>query len=335
MADDHRYDWLDNDAVERLLRGEPVETDRGVKDQDEQARIRAERLAASLGSIAGPAEPADGPLPGEEAALAAFRAARASAPARGAARAVELPVVRPRGARFGRPSRLHRPLRAGMVAVLAGCAFGGMAVAAGAGVLGFGPTVGEPRPTSSVSAAETRQNQPAGTGLTPGPHRNASHSPGGSRGTASGDLGGDPDPTATTSEGDPSEDGEEETGSPDGLPSTEPPSNGDARKRWVRVACRQYLDGEAPEIDPDRMRRLERVAGGPTAVRRYCERILTNPGKGHPEDGDSGGGSGGDSGGEGGTGGGSGGGSGGGKGGDDGDSAGETTSPSPPPPTPG
>ncbi|KUJ66933.1 hypothetical protein ACZ90_31360 [Streptomyces albus subsp. albus] len=330
MADDHRYDWLDNDAVERLLRGEPVDTCRNLKDQDDQAR--AERLAAALGSLAAPSEPAAEPLPGEEAAVAAFRAARAAAPAREVTRAAELTVVRPRGTRFGSPSRLRRPLRAGMVAVLAGCAFGGVAMAAGAGVLRFGPPEKEPRPSSSVTAAESGEDEPTEPGLTPRPSRNAPLDPGGSRDTASGDLGGDHGRTATPGGGTRTEDGDREgrkTGGPDGRPSTPPPSTEEERKRWVFTACRQYLAGETPDIDPDRLRRLERAAGGPAAVRRYCERILMNSGGGDTggKNGGGKGNSGGNSGGEDGSGGGDG------KGGDDdGDSAGGTGG-SPPPPT--
>ncbi|MGW4274048.1 extensin, partial [Streptomyces seoulensis] len=74
MADE-QYRWLDRDTAERLLRGEPLDTvDPAVRDQ-------AERLARALNALA--ADPyADAPqaaaeLPGEAAALAAFRKATA------------------------------------------------------------------------------------------------------------------------------------------------------------------------------------------------------------------------------------------------------------------
>ncbi|MDV9193345.1 hypothetical protein R6L23_34925, partial [Streptomyces sp. SR27] len=41
MADE-RYQWLDQEAAERLLRGEPVDT------VDDRARRQAERLAKAL-----------------------------------------------------------------------------------------------------------------------------------------------------------------------------------------------------------------------------------------------------------------------------------------------
>ncbi|MBM7173798.1 hypothetical protein JQK87_36585, partial [Streptomyces sp. G44] len=73
MADEQDK-WLDRDAAERLLRGEPLE---GV---DPHARAKAERLARALGALAaadGPAKHAGsdrtpgavpGELPGEAAA---------------------------------------------------------------------------------------------------------------------------------------------------------------------------------------------------------------------------------------------------------------------------
>ncbi|NKY15961.1 hypothetical protein HGA06_18035, partial [Streptomyces somaliensis DSM 40738] len=79
MADE-RYEWLDHEAAERLLRGEPVDAD------DDYAQWQAERLSEILDrarEAATPlAEDPSGALPGEEAALAAFRAARPSCAAR-------------------------------------------------------------------------------------------------------------------------------------------------------------------------------------------------------------------------------------------------------------
>ncbi|MYR62806.1 extensin, partial [Streptomyces sp. SID625] len=70
MADE-QYRWLDSDSAERLLRGEPLDTvDVTVRDQ-------AERLARALDALAAESvvHPAQAPaeLPGEAAALAAFR----------------------------------------------------------------------------------------------------------------------------------------------------------------------------------------------------------------------------------------------------------------------
>lgn len=72
MADE-QYRWLDRDTAERLLRGELLDT------VDATARDRAERLAEALetlsAELAVPA-PDGAELPGEAAALAAFRKAR-------------------------------------------------------------------------------------------------------------------------------------------------------------------------------------------------------------------------------------------------------------------
>ncbi|MGA5580483.1 hypothetical protein ACPCIY_04770 [Streptomyces thermodiastaticus] len=75
MADE-QYRWLDRDTAERLLRGEPPGT------ADTAVTARAERLARALDSLTAglcPEPPADEELPGEAAALAAFRKARAEA----------------------------------------------------------------------------------------------------------------------------------------------------------------------------------------------------------------------------------------------------------------
>ncbi|MFJ1745524.1 hypothetical protein ACIOJD_04685 [Streptomyces sp. NPDC088116] len=69
MADE-RDAWLDRDAAERLLRGEPVEA------VDERVRARTERLGNTLRDMAAVTYRNQAELPGEEAALAAFRRAR-------------------------------------------------------------------------------------------------------------------------------------------------------------------------------------------------------------------------------------------------------------------
>ena len=64
MADE-QYRWLDRDAAERLLRGEPLEA------VDADTRERAEQLAEALGALATDPLPGGVELPGEAAALAA------------------------------------------------------------------------------------------------------------------------------------------------------------------------------------------------------------------------------------------------------------------------
>ncbi|MFD8555115.1 hypothetical protein ACFV08_26830, partial [Streptomyces fradiae] len=133
MADE-RNEWLDHEAAERLLRGEPVDAD------DDYTRWQAERLSRALDSARGVPLPAgpSGELPGEEAALTAFRAARAgraAAPRAGAGS--DLGSVRiggaPRPARRSGPRGWLRPARWGLAASVAGLAVGGVAGAAGAG----------------------------------------------------------------------------------------------------------------------------------------------------------------------------------------------------------
>ncbi|MYS30821.1 hypothetical protein GTW38_28660, partial [Streptomyces sp. SID7804] len=70
MADEQNR-WLDRGTAERLLSGEPPEA------ADPAARDQAERLAGTLRALSAPQPSADEELPGEAAALAAFRAARA------------------------------------------------------------------------------------------------------------------------------------------------------------------------------------------------------------------------------------------------------------------
>ncbi|MEU7253325.1 hypothetical protein AB0A87_35185, partial [Streptomyces sp. NPDC045251] len=70
MADEQDR-WLDRETAEILLRGESLEA------VDPAARDRAERLAEALGALTAPPVPASEELPGEAAALAAFRKARA------------------------------------------------------------------------------------------------------------------------------------------------------------------------------------------------------------------------------------------------------------------
>lgn len=339
MADDHRYDWLDNDAVEKLLRGEPVDTCRNKDNANGSAQADADRLAAALNALAEPVGPAAGPLPGEDEAVAAFRAARTAGAARTVSRehsgGQEFTVVRTVGARFGRtlagrPSRLRRPLRAGMVAVLAGCAFGGVAVAAGAGVLPFAPSTAEPRPATSVSAAERGGEESVRPELSTGPVSPPGGTPDDTGRPApseetDGGPSGEPTPPASAGGGTGRED---DPATPD---STPPATQDPDRKRWVVTACRQYLTGQTPDIAPEKLRRLEKAAGGPAAVRRYCEQIIR--GGGQDDGGDSGGkGSGGSGGGDGDGDDDHGGGDHG--GGEDGDSGGGTGSPPPPPPDP-
>lgn len=157
MADEQDK-WLDRETAEFLLRGEPLE------GADPAVRDRAERLLAALGALAPPV-PAGEELPGEAAALAAFRKVRAeqadasagvsAAVGHGAADRLSGagPVrVGSRGEGARRPRR-GRPLRLGLAAALTVGMIGGVAAAAGTGVLPTPFDRTEPEPAATVSAA--------------------------------------------------------------------------------------------------------------------------------------------------------------------------------------
>ncbi|MEU0085640.1 hypothetical protein [Streptomyces sp. NPDC006274] len=279
MADE-RYEWLDRDAAERLLRGVPVEA------VGEPARTDAARLAAALEHAADPGyRYDDGELPGEAAAMAAYRKARADAAvsgvAAGSSAGASLGTVRVAGA--ARPARsgplgrlrrgpgLARPFRFGIATALAGCAIGGVAVAAGTGVL---PTFGDDRPTpaSSVSAAATpgpvtpptqggaATGGPSGSPdeagtppvVPPAPDTSTSPPPGGTGGSTAG-L--------------PAEDGGTTAGPGDSAGGA---GTGEVYRKTVE-ACRDYRSGR---IAPDTKRRLEEAAKGSARVERFCDELL-------------------------------------------------------------
>lgn len=312
MADE-RYQWLDQEAAERLLRGEPVDP------ADDAARAQAALLARTLRAARTPvaALGPDGELPGEAAALAAFRkasaeraaeatAARYAAPAA----APELGTVRiapaPAGPRWG------RSLRYGLAAALAAVTVGGVAVAAGTGVL---PLTGEPAPARSVSAAET----PDGPGVTesavPGSPSGGTGSTvpsvplDSASGTATPATPGGPATATAGSDG-----GTAATPSP-GLTTSGKGGDEDAERRQTLKACREFQEGKL--ADSGRQRLQSALRNGET-VKRYCTRVLSGtPATGTTSAGRTPAGSGGDSGSD------KGGGSKGGSGGSDGDDKGD------------
>ncbi|PKV87441.1 hypothetical protein [Streptomyces sp. TLI_146] len=283
MADE-RHEWLDEDVAERLLRGE------NVVPADDRAREQAERLSAVLRALAGPdvrqtidaAAPAARELPGEAAALAAFRSARAEAGAPSGARADT--VVRvgraPRGIRA--PRRL-RPVRFGLAAALAGCALGGVAMAAGTGVLPGLGTAG-PGPESSVSAAATpepiaSQSPSARTGApatpkspTPGRTPSGEATAGGATTPGSG-------------------------GTPKATPSPAAPTEG-PKNDWASKKVEYCRDFRSGRLDQNRRQRLEIAALGAERVKQFCDAVIAEADRG----GKGGSGGKGDSGGRGGSG---------------------------------
>ncbi|MER5751735.1 hypothetical protein [Streptomyces sp. NPDC002088] len=263
MADE-QYRWLDRETAERLLRGEPL--DNAV---DATARDRAERLAGTLGALSAATPPlSSAELPGEAAALAAFRAART---ARGAERSAAGHRAHARTSysvdaglvRLGRPApvadrpRWGRPVRLGLSAALAVGMVGGVAVAAGTGVLPtpFGGV--EPGPAASVSAAAS-PDRPL---VSPAPYGTA----GGATGPAT--------PDSTGSAGRDTARGTNGGAGAEGSDSGDRAGTGTGSS-WsgATAACQDVRAGR--DLGAERRRALEGVAGGSTRVWKYCKGIL-------------------------------------------------------------
>ncbi|MEV7444148.1 hypothetical protein AB0O22_23975 [Streptomyces sp. NPDC091204] len=317
MADE-RNRWLDQAAADRLLRGEPAEPV-GPAGAEPRARVEAARLRAALDALealgaGGELPPAGTELPGEAAAVAAFRTARAAGPSvqrpdRTATAGSGEPVVD-----LGRlvPSFAPAPRRArtvsfGLAAALASVAVGGLAAAAGAGLLDRGrhDTAG-PGPAMSVSAGENAEPG-IGSGaptltpkLLPTPLPNGSNStvtpgptqtPGPDGRTVPGTVAGaDASSGASGTGGAGKDTGSDQSaaGAAGGKdPDRDTFGNGDTgkdRERRERETllkaldlCQDYRSGR---LDDDRRERLSRLADGLTRIPDYCKSVL---------DGDSGG----------------------------------------------
>ncbi|WP_086561248.1 hypothetical protein [Streptomyces africanus] len=266
MADE-QHRWLDRETAERLLSGEPPEAVDGA------ARGEAERLAAALRALAAAPPPTSDELPGEAAAMAAFRKARAeradsaAAPAadggRAGAEVADAGLVRigtPRGSGSGgvRRPRRARPARLALAAVLAVGMAGGAALAAGTGALKAPFGNDEPQPGSSVSAAVTPPERPL---VSPSP---------------SDAVQGGSTPDGTPSGGAPGR----------GVAGDDParkPGSGDQgdgsgeSRREIASACRDLRDGK--RLDADRRHALRDAAGG-SRVGKYCKGVLSGSGGG-------------------------------------------------------
>ncbi|MFC9131768.1 hypothetical protein ACFT4A_33735 [Streptomyces sp. NPDC057099] len=294
MADE-QYRWLDRETAERLLSGESLEAVDGA-DRDQ-----AERLARTLGALSASPPLTSEELPGEAAAMAAFRKVReqrADAAAtladpgatggRAAAEVVDAGLVRIGTSRGGgsgavRRPRWARPARLALAAVLAVGMVGGIAVAAGTGVLTpFGGD--EPDPGASVSAAVSPPQSPPQSpspsdavqgGSTPGnnPDNSADDAP---SGPAAGGAGG-------SGRGEARDDAARKPGA--GERGDRP---GDSRRK-ITSACRDLRDGK--RLNADRRRALRDAAGG-TRVWKYCKGVLATTGTrsadGDDSDGDQG-----------------------------------------------
>lgn len=332
MADE-QHEWLDKEAAEKMLRRAPVDP------SDGPPRNEAERLAAALDAVARTARPAAGELPGEAAALAAFRAVRRPAARTAAARTAAVtahaggsaesgmlaPVhIRPAGSgtasgaagfRGPRPMRWSRPIRFGLVASLACCAIGGVAVAAGTGVLPGPFSRHTPTPATSVSAAASPEELGSdlttddGTSPPPGSPGEESAPPDSppAGGPESGRPDGSdrtPDPKRGSDGGDDSGDsrsgGSEDkqsagtgaTPSPGGKDGDGASGDSGNEASWYAKtlkACRDYRDGK---LDDERRTRLEALAKGARNLDRFCDRMLdqtdgkNDDGAGQSDDGD-------------------------------------------------
>ncbi|MFJ8858220.1 hypothetical protein ACIRD8_07250 [Streptomyces sp. NPDC102451] len=291
MADE-QHEWLDADAAEMLLRGEPVES------VDDHARTEVRRLEAALGALRAPS-PSGDELPGEAAVLAAFReAARggkragAASPAGQARQQDALHTVRIGATRTATPRRPRwtRPLRYGLAVSLAGCALGGVAVAGGTGMLPapFGNS-GSPSPAASVSAAATPEELGAelpDAGEPPSPLPSAS--PGAPSSPAApevpdGGTAGDEGPTGPDGGG---SKGREDAGPDGGTGSTQDETDGrevpggaasraEVLKKSIK-ACRGYRDDT---LSQEEKSRLLELADGERNLDRFCDRLLGTDGR--------------------------------------------------------
>ncbi|MEH0418979.1 hypothetical protein [Streptomyces sp. B21-083] len=271
MADDDRYRWLDRAAAERLLSGEPLEA--SLTSAGPEARDRAERLAKTLGALSVDPPRSGAELPGEAAALAAFRKARPAPDLTAVAPASDMGsdmgLVRVGGAgrsgashrRGVRAARWGRPLRLGLGAALAAGMAGSVAMAAGVGVLPNPFRGDEPgRPTATVSAAESRDPMlaspsPDGTRGRSVPSLRPGGAPGGSFGNGS--------PEPEESRKGPA-DGGHGSRSDMGLPG--------GRRGGLASSCRDMRSGK--KLEAERSRALEKAAKGVKKVPQYCETAL-------------------------------------------------------------
>ncbi|MGW6640878.1 hypothetical protein [Streptomyces iakyrus] len=268
MADE-QYRWLDRETAERLLSGEPPEAVEGA------GRDQAEHLARTLGALSAKPPLTSDELPGEAAAVAAFRKARAERADAAAARAAtggqdaagitDAGLVRigtPDGSGGGtaRRPRWARPARFALAAVLAVGMAGGVALAAGTGALRAPFGGDEPDPGASVSAAVTHPERPL---VSPSPNDAVQG------GSTSGD-----DPGGSSTGGSGTQDRDERRDGTEPKPDDRDGRSGGHREE-IASACRDLRDGK--RLDPDRRRALRDAADG-RRVWKYCKGVLSSAG---------------------------------------------------------
>ncbi len=248
-------------------------------------------LAAESGPALGPAAAAAPDLAAQ--AVSAPASAPAGAPASAPTTRVTHPdpVVRIGVAERARGlfGRRWRPVKVAVAMALAGCAIGGVAVAAGTGVLSapFGRTTSEPEAGASVSALDdtgmATPLPPSGTpGASPSPGKEGNSRPSGSPYTPAPKGGGG----ATTGHGgkeDGPGDGPSATPRRDGGGHGDDGDTAEHGPAWAARLCRDFLAAQqrpGQSVDEHDLRDLEHVAGaaGADALRAYCERHASDDG---------------------------------------------------------
>ncbi|MZF90385.1 hypothetical protein, partial [Streptomyces sp. SID5643] len=267
MADE-QYRWLDRETAERLLSGEPPGAVEGA------GRDEAEHLARTLGALSAKPPLTSDELPGEAAAVAAFRKARAERADATAARAAtggqdtagiaDAGLVRigtPGGSGGGRARRARwaRPARFALAAVLAVGMAGGVALATGTGALRAPFGGDEPEPGASVSAA-THPSRPL---VSPSPSD-----------AVQGGSTPDDAPGGSSAGGSGAQDRDERRDGAAPKPDDRDGRSGDHREE-ITSACRDLRDGK--RLGLDRRRALRDAADG-RRVWTYCKGVLSSAG---------------------------------------------------------
>ncbi|MFF0686117.1 hypothetical protein ACFYUG_08460 [Streptomyces albogriseolus] len=263
MADE-RYRWLDAEAAERLLSGESPQA------AGPPAGDQAERLAGVLRALSAPPPTAGDELPGEAAALAAFRKSRDertgqadSAPHTGHGTGpgdADVGLIRLRAPRTGRTgtrggARRPRPARLLLAAALAAGVVGGTAVLAATGLLRtpFDDSRSGPAGAATTTHPQSPPISPSAQGSAPDDRHQD--------GPADGAQGGE-DPERT--------------------PAGSPPGDGRTAHgvRWKLVvsACRSWHEGRP--VNGERRHALYEAAGGASRVAAYCRDVTAKEGAG-------------------------------------------------------
>ncbi|MFF2816412.1 hypothetical protein ACFVT9_12915 [Kitasatospora cineracea] len=232
---------IDRAAAEQLLGGVTVDPEAGQDPSaGQQSAPGRPELAALLAAAATSEAAGDGPLPGEEGAMAAFRQAR------------HQPDPRPHRRRKMADTALARALSAKAVAVALGVtALGGVAVAAGTGRLPEALGGPAPAPAATSAAPAPTTDAPATASGTPGDGRTGKPSAG------------------TTRPG---------TGPvrPSGQPATGQPATGPADQPDLTRLCEVFAGRVAAGGKPKdaaavpELAELLKAAGAPEKVTGFC-----------------------------------------------------------------